>query len=100
MTNMAKAETLMEHNAAEALKLIAASADVALQKVALAQSLVKPTNGLCTKDHDDLTKLIKSVDDFHEEMRRILADWRKDYQAQLDDHEKRLLTLEFANTKQ
>ena len=45
-------------------------------------------------DHDNLTTLIESVNNFHTEMRSTLKDLRDNFQSTINDHEKRIQNLE------
>lgn len=90
-------ETNLEHNAAEALKVINAAEAAALIRIESARIAAAP---IIPNDHDELMKLIQSVEDFHEEMRRTLDKLGNDYNGKLSDHESRINRLESANTKQ
>ena len=98
------AETNLEHNAAEALKVIAAAEAAALIRIEAARTSTAP---FISNDHDELMKLIQSVEDFHEEMRRTLDGLRNDYHWKIGNHEDRInrhdekiLKLQSANIKQ
>ena len=90
-------ETTTEHSAAAALKIIAAAEALALQRIEAARAI---SSSNVSNDHDELMKLIQSVEDFHEEMRRTLESLRSDYHGKMSDHEARLNVLESANTRQ
>ena len=96
-------ETNIEHNAAEALKVIAAAEKTALQRISDAQTLAAvPFTRPQTQynDHDALVRLIQSVDDFHEELRRSLNEMKVSLMNITGGHEHRINELESANIKQ
>ena len=94
-------ETILEHNAAEALRVLGKAADLALQKIAEAQVVaLKSAMTNPNIDHDKLMMLIQSVEDFHDEMRRTLDKLGNDFHGKVADHETRLGVLESANVKQ
>jgi len=90
-------QTKIEQNTADALKVMAAAADLAIQKIALVQAVaLKSSNG----DHDELVKLIQSVEDFHDETRRTLESLRNDYHGKISDHERRISICESSGKAQ
>ena len=88
-------ESTIEHNAAEALKIIKTAEAEAVLRIEAARVAAVPK---VVDDHDTLIALRQSVDDFHDEMRRAIERLGNEFHGTISTHETRISKLESSKT--